>query len=101
VTQACEHRTFLMRLHQFVLQSDALVAAPGGIGTVLESMMVWQLLQERHLEDTPLIFVGRMWSGLVDWKRSAMLSVDPPLANPGDFEILQCVASADDAIAIL
>lgn len=101
VTQAYEHRTFFTRLHQFVLQSDAFVVAPGGIGTVLESMMVWQLLQVRHLEDTPLIFVGRMWSGLVDWGRSAMLSVDPPLASPGDFEIPQCVASADEAIAIL
>jgi len=45
--------------------------APGGIGTVLESMMVWQLLQVRHLEKTPLIVVGRMWPGLVEWARIA------------------------------
>jgi hypothetical protein len=30
-----------------------------------------------------------------------MLSVDPPLANSEDFEIPQCVADADDAIAII
>lgn len=101
VTQAYEHRTFFTRLHQFVITSDAFVVAPGGIGTVLESMMVWQLLQVRHLEDTPLVFVGRMWPGLVDWARNAMLAVDPPLASPEDFEIPQCVADADEAIAVI
>jgi predicted Rossmann-fold nucleotide-binding protein len=46
-----EHETFFTRLHQFVLMSDAYVVAPGGIGTVLEAMMIWQLLQVRHLHD--------------------------------------------------
>jgi uncharacterized protein (TIGR00730 family) len=101
VTEAFEHRTFFTRLHQFVLLSDAYVVAPGGIGTVLESMMVWQLLQVRHLEGTPLIFVGKMWPGLVAWAREAMLSTDPPLANHEDFEIPRCVPGADEAIAII
>ena len=29
--------------------------------------MVWQLLQVRHLQDTPLILVGKMWADLVEW----------------------------------
>ena len=49
VTEAYEHRTFFTRLHQFVLMSDAFVVMPGGIGTVLEAMMIWQLLQVGHL----------------------------------------------------
>src|SRR5262249_47918671 len=61
VEQAFEHKTFFTRLHHFVLTSDAFVVAPGGIGTVLELMMVWQLLQVRHVHDTPLILVGKMW----------------------------------------
>jgi hypothetical protein len=67
VEQAFEHKTFFTRLHHFVLSSDAFVVAPGGIGTVLELMMVWQLLQVRHVHDTPLILVGKMWADLVDW----------------------------------
>src|SRR6185436_13550743 len=63
VSQAFEHRTFFTRLHQFVLTSDAYIVAPGGIGTVLETMMIWQLLQVRHLQGTPLILVGKMWPG--------------------------------------
>src|SRR5687767_7708825 len=65
VEQAFEHKTFFTRLHHFVLTSDAFVVAPGGIGTVLELMMIWQLLQVRHVHDTPLILVGKMWADLV------------------------------------
>jgi uncharacterized protein (TIGR00730 family) len=101
VSQAFEHRTFFTRLHQFVLTSDAYIVAPGGIGTVLETMMIWQLLQVRHLRDTPLILVGQVWPGLVEWARTAMLSFDPPLANAEDFAIPRCVPNADDAIRLI
>jgi len=101
VTQAFEHRTFFTRLHQFVLTSDAFVVAPGGIGTVLETMMIWQLLQVGHLRDSPLILVGKMWPGLVEWARRSMISSDPPLADPRDMAIPHCVASADEAIAVV
>lgn len=102
VTEAFEHRTFFTRLHQFVLTSDAFLVAPGGIGTVLEAMMIWQLLQVRHLAgETPLIFVGGMWPGLVAWARDAMLSTDPPLANAQDMDIPHCVAGADEAMALI
>jgi predicted Rossmann-fold nucleotide-binding protein len=101
VSQAFEHRTFFTRLHQFVLTSDAYIVAPGGIGTVLETLMIWQLLQVHHLKDTPLLLVGRMWPGLVNWARDAMLAYDPPLANVEDFSIPQCVQGADEAIAVI
>ena len=101
VSQSFEHRTFFTRLHQFVLTSDAYIVAPGGIGTVLETMMIWQLLQVRHLRDTPLMLVGRLWPGLIDWAREAMLSFAPPLANAEDFAIPQCVPTADEAIELI
>ena len=101
VGMAFEHRTFFTRLHQFVLTSDAFVVAPGGIGTVLETMLVWQLLQVKHLQEVPLVLVGRMWPGLVEWARAAMLSTEPPLANTEDIDIPRCVATGNEAIAIL
>jgi predicted Rossmann-fold nucleotide-binding protein len=51
VEQAFEHATFFTRLHHFVLVSDAYIVAPGGLGTLLETMMIWQLLQTRHLHE--------------------------------------------------
>lgn len=101
VTQAFEHRTFFTRLHQFVLSSDAFVVAPGGIGTVLEAMMIWQLIQVRHLKDCPFIFVGKMWPGLVQWAKEAMLTTDPPLANAADMNIPVCASGPAEVITII
>jgi uncharacterized protein (TIGR00730 family) len=98
VTQAFEHRTFFTRLHQFVLMSDAFVVVPGGIGTVLETMMIWQLLQVRHLQGTPLILIGKMYAELVTWCRTWMLRPELPLANAEDVALPQCV---DDTAGIL
>jgi len=101
VEQAFEHQTFFTRLHHFVLMSDAFIVAPGGIGTVLESTMIWQLLQVRHLRDTPLIFAGPMWQGLVDWASAMMLRPGFELANAEDLKIPRCVENAEQAIAIV
>lgn len=101
VSHAFEHGTFFTRLQHFVIASDAFIVVPGGIGTVLETLMVWQLLQVRHMHDVPLILVGKMWRGLVDWSTTAMLDPRLPLASPEDLKIPVCVDTADEAIAIV
>ena len=101
VEQLFEHETFFTRLHHFVLTSDAFIVAPGGIGTVLESMMIWQLLQVRHLQGVPLVFTGPMWRDLVGWTRKSMLRPGFELASASDLDIPICVDTADEAIAIV
>ena len=100
VEQAFEHKSFFTRLHQFVLMSDAYVVSPGGIGTVLELMMIWQLLQVKHLHNTPLILVGKMWAELVSWAKTYLLKPELALANAEDMAIPSCVNTADEAIAL-
>jgi uncharacterized protein (TIGR00730 family) len=101
VEQAFEHETFFTRLHHFVIASDAFVVVPGGIGTVLETLMIWQLLQVRHVDNVPLILVGKMWRGLVEWAKVSMLDPRLALANPEDLQIPTCLATADEAIAVV
>jgi predicted Rossmann-fold nucleotide-binding protein len=84
-----------------VLASDAFVVTPGGIGTVLELMLVWQLLQVKHVRDAPLILVGKMWAELVDWARRNLLGPELSLASPEDLTIPRCVDTADEAIALI
>ena len=84
-----------------MIASDAFVVVPGGIGTVLETLMIWQLLQVRHVERVPLILVGQMWKGLVDWAGASMLDPRLALANPQDLQIPQCVDTADEAITLV
>src|SRR5215831_16748586 len=101
VEQAFTHKTFFTRLHHFVLTSDAFVVVPGGIGTVLELMMVWQLIQVKHVRDVPLILVGKMWAELVAWARQNLLKPDLALASPEDLAIPICVNTGDEAIALI
>ena len=101
VTEAFEHKTFFTRLHHFVLVSDAFVVTPGGIGTVLETLMVWQLLQVRHLRETPLILAGHFWDGLLDWAKAVMLKPDSPLVNPDDLKIPQVLPDGPAIIAAI
>jgi len=101
VGQSHEHRTFFSRLHHFVLLSHAFVVVPGGIGTTLEALMIWQLLQVRNLTGTPLIMIGRMWPELVEWSRRHMLGVQPNLANADDLAIPRCVPGVEEAVAII
>lgn len=101
VEQAFEHKTFFSRLHHFVLTSDAYVVTPGGVGTVLELMLIWQLLQVKHVQASPLILVGTMWAELVEWARKNLLKPELNLASPADIAIPVCVNTADEVIALL
>jgi uncharacterized protein (TIGR00730 family) len=101
VEQAYTHRTFFTRLHHFVRLSSAFVVVPGGIGTTLEAMMVWQLCQVRKVEDRPLVFLGEMWRELVVWARRHMVEVADQrrLADAEDMEIPRCVDTVDEVVA--
>jgi uncharacterized protein (TIGR00730 family) len=98
---AYEHRTFFSRLHHFMIASDAFVVVPGGIGTLLEMALAWQLLQVRKLYNTPLILVGKMWAELVEWGRRSMLIKGNELASEIDFTIPHCVSTIDECVALI
>jgi uncharacterized protein (TIGR00730 family) len=99
VDKVFRHRTFFSRLHHFVRLSSAFIVMPGGIGTALELFMVWQLLQVKHMKEHPLILVGTMWPGLIDWMRATM--VERGLVNAPDMDTVHVVPTAPDAIAVI
>jgi uncharacterized protein (TIGR00730 family) len=101
VEKLYQHRTFFSRLHHFVLLSSAFVVVPGGIGTTLETMLIWQLLQVRHAYDTPLVLVGPMWKDLVAWAQTHMADRGMMLARPQDVRIPTCVDTVDEAIEVI
>jgi uncharacterized protein (TIGR00730 family) len=99
VDKVFRHRTFFSRLHHFIRLSSAFIVMPGGIGTALELFMVWQLLQVKHMKEHPLILVGTMWPGLIDWIRGTML--ERGLVSPPDFDVVKVVGSSEQAIPIV
>jgi uncharacterized protein (TIGR00730 family) len=58
---------FSSRLDYFMYLSNVVVVAPGGVGTLLELFYTWQLVQVEHICNTPIILLGRMWEGLIEW----------------------------------
>lgn len=91
------HRTFFSRLHHFVRMSQAFVIFPGGVGTSLELFMVWQLLQVGFLTERPVVLVGEMWRGLLEWMRREMVSRS--LMDPADLDLVTLAPSIDEAVA--
>src|SRR5436305_6217350 len=99
VNKVFRHRTFFSRLHHFVRLSSAFIVMPGGIGTALELFMVWQLVQVKHVTEHPVILLGPMWEGLIDWIRETM--VGNGLVSPSDIDTISIVSSSEEAIPII
>jgi len=94
--EVAQHSTFFSRLHQFIRLSHAYIVVDGGIGTALEAMMVWQLLQVKMLKDRPLIFVGPMWHGLRSFIEQEIIARG--YASPPDLDVPIWVDTLDDAL---
>lgn len=96
VEKVYRHRTFFSRLHHFVRLSSAFIVLPGGLGTLLEAMMIWQLLQVRHLPSTPFILFGEHWKGLLSWFSDAIVANH--FADPEDLELPTIAATVDQVV---
>ena len=97
--EVAHHKTFFSRLHQFIRLSHAYVVVDGGLGTTLEALMVWQLLQVGLLEPRPLVFIGPMWRGLRRWFEEEVVARG--LASPGDLEQVHWVETTDEALDVV
>jgi uncharacterized protein (TIGR00730 family) len=94
------HRRFTSRLDEFMRLSNAVVVAPGGIGTMLEFIYVWQLLQVHMTNDRPVILFGKdVWGGLLKWMRDALLS--PGYIDGADFRWITMVDTEQEVIDLL
>jgi len=93
------HKRFSSRLDEFMRISNAVVITPGGIGTLLELFFAWQLIQVEHIKPKPMILVGNMWRGLIQWIQENPLRKN--LLDQKDIDKIQIVEKMDDVIPIL
>ncbi len=99
VERVYRHRTFFSRLHHFVRLSSAFIVFPGGIGTTLEAMMVWQLLQVEHIPATPFLLYGEHWHGLLQWVEETL--IDNSYADPKDLMLPTVVTTVDQVVEVV
>ncbi|PJE63216.1 hypothetical protein COU88_00725 [Candidatus Roizmanbacteria bacterium CG10_big_fil_rev_8_21_14_0_10_39_6] len=81
------------------LRYSAVVVAPGGIGTCLEFFYTWQLTQVKHICPIPIILLGPMWKGLIEWVKKQPLKKQ--LLSPKDFENIYLVKTNAEAMKII
>jgi uncharacterized protein (TIGR00730 family) len=84
--------TLFQRLHYLVTAGDAMVALPGGIGTLSEMAMAWSLLQTRELAPRPFLLIGTRWRRLLEAYH------DPLYIREEDLGLLQVVESVEEAV---
>ena len=94
-----EFNIFSKRLDEFMLLSNAVVVAPGGLGTLLELFYTWQLAQVHHICDIPIILMGSNWKGLLKWIRNDPLR--KKYLDTIDYELVFHVKNPKQAVKII
>lgn len=94
-----EFSKFSHRLDHFMMLSNAVIVAPGGIGTLLELFYTWQLVQVKHICETPIILLGDVWKDLVKWIKHDLLR--KKFISKDDFKNIFIARNCTDAIRIL
>ncbi|MAG56743.1 MAG: TIGR00730 family Rossman fold protein [Planctomycetes bacterium] len=91
---------FFARKVMFMRYSQALVALPGGFGTLDELFEALTLIQTNKSSTFPVILVGRdFWGGLMDWIRNQL--VEAGAISPGDPNLMHLVDTAEEVVAAL
>lgn len=93
-----EFHYFFTRKLMFVRYSQALIAFPGGFGTLDELFEVMTLIQTGKTVDHPVVLAGSdHWSGLLDWVRSELL--ERGRIAPQDFGIAELLDEPAEIVA--
>lgn len=95
---AFRFRYFAIRKMHFALRARAMVAFPGGFGTLDEVFEVLALVQTGKMAPIPIVLVGSaFWNRAVDFS----FLVTEGMIDPADAELFTVVDTAVDAVSVL
>jgi uncharacterized protein (TIGR00730 family) len=81
-----EFKYFAIRKMHFLMRAKAMVAFPGGFGTMDELFEALTLIQTRRMQPIPVVLFGRdYWRRIVDWElfvEEGTISPRGPRADP-------------------
>lgn len=89
---------FSIRKMHFLMRAQALVAFPGGFGTLDELFETLTLIQTKKINPLPVLLFGRdFWQKLINFD----FLVEEGVIAPEDLDIFQFVDSAEEAAQII
>ncbi len=93
VTEEWRTATLFDRIAAMLNNSDAVIALPGGIGTLTEIMVTWNQLSVEALSIQSILMIGSEWKTFF-----APLFNQTRLISPADFNFLQFCDDAEAAV---
>jgi uncharacterized protein (TIGR00730 family) len=90
---------FSNRLDNFMVLSNVVVVAPGGVGTLLEFLYAWQLVQVKHVCDIPIILLGDMWPEFIEWIEK--WPIKNKLIGPEDMNTIFLASTPEEAMKVI
>ena len=93
VAEEIRHESQRDRLLHLVLNNDAMIALPGGIGTLSEVALAWSLLQTGELTARPLVLLGPTW------RETIRVYAQAEYIRPRDMDLLYLATSSETAVA--
>ena len=82
----------------FLMRAKALVAFPGGFGTLDELFETLTLVQTRKVPRVPIIMVGKaFWDGIINFPAMA----DAGVISPEDVDLLSWAETAQEIWALI
>jgi uncharacterized protein (TIGR00730 family) len=89
---------FALRKMHFLMRAVALVAFPGGFGTLDELFEVLTLIQTGKSRQRPILLFGRdFWTRLLNFD----LLIETGMISPGDEQLFRFVETAEEAWELL
>lgn len=79
-----------------ITDAEAWVAFSGGVGTLQEVALCWNLIQTGLARPRPLLLVGERWDRQLRLFRELLR-----VSDPAHFDLVRAVRSVDEALAIL
>ncbi len=93
-TWSIQFHYFALRKLHFMLRARALVAFPGGFGTLDELFEALTLVQTGKIEPIPIVLVGReYWRRVIDWD----YLVDEGFIDAADRDLITIVETGQEA----
>ena len=94
LTHEVEARDLFARL-PLICDAEAWLAFPGGVGTLAEVALVWNLVQTGSVEPRPLVIVGERWDRALTGFREWLLT------EGVHFDLVRPASSADAALELI
>ncbi|GAB4337039.1 MAG: LOG family protein [Candidatus Abyssubacteria bacterium] len=95
IARQITNTTLFERLANFVNLAEAFVALKGGVGTLAEFSVIWNLMQTRALGPRPFILLGDHWRDVIETLRRQMV------VREKDARLFRMVSSPEQTLEVL